>query len=289
MAASYPSSVKSFTTKVDGAGNTISASHVNDLQAEVTAMEGGLINGVAHTIRPTTDNTYDSGDSTHSWRDLFLTRNLTHLGFAGVGAILKSNASKQIVEQALTNGQVMIGSTAAAPVAATITGGSGISVTNAAGSITIATTAGLILLKEGSGTDTGAGAVNVDAYAMASGLTAKDSLLIEFVCESVTQATAGIGIYNSTDAVTLQSALGSLAAGAVYQSTIKVTPRQGSLVAISSLVRGTDTTPTAHDEIKLTTFSTNWTGAWTIALRHTGVTAGGTFKYEWKVYRMCGQ
>ena len=41
-----------------------------------------------------------------------------------------------------TNGQILIGSTGAAPVASTITAGSNITVTNGAGSITIASTGG---------------------------------------------------------------------------------------------------------------------------------------------------
>lgn len=46
MAASYPTSAKVFTTKSDGAGNTILAAHVNDLQLEVTAVEQDLIAGL---------------------------------------------------------------------------------------------------------------------------------------------------------------------------------------------------------------------------------------------------
>lgn len=46
MPASYPSSAKSFTTKNNGAGNIIDASHINDLQAEVTAVENDLIGGL---------------------------------------------------------------------------------------------------------------------------------------------------------------------------------------------------------------------------------------------------
>lgn len=46
MPASYPSSAKIFTTKSDGPGNTILAAHVNDLQAEVTAIEQDLIAGL---------------------------------------------------------------------------------------------------------------------------------------------------------------------------------------------------------------------------------------------------
>src|SRR6185436_10784600 len=45
--ASYPTAVASFTTKLDGAGNTIQAAHVNDLQAEVVAIEAGLLTGTA--------------------------------------------------------------------------------------------------------------------------------------------------------------------------------------------------------------------------------------------------
>lgn len=46
MPASYPSSAKAFTTKVDGPGNTILAAHINDLQNEVTAVEQDLIAGL---------------------------------------------------------------------------------------------------------------------------------------------------------------------------------------------------------------------------------------------------
>lgn len=43
MAASFPSGVKSFTTKL--AGDTIQASHVNDVQDEITAIETALVGG----------------------------------------------------------------------------------------------------------------------------------------------------------------------------------------------------------------------------------------------------
>lgn len=44
MPASYPTSAKTFTTKSNG--GTIDASHVNDLQLEVTAIETDLIAGL---------------------------------------------------------------------------------------------------------------------------------------------------------------------------------------------------------------------------------------------------
>lgn len=46
-------------------------------------------------------------------------------------------ASNGLSSQLLTNGQVLIGSTSAAPVASTLTAGTGISITNGAGSITL--------------------------------------------------------------------------------------------------------------------------------------------------------
>lgn len=61
--------------------------------------------------------------------------------------VLVSTAANAIGEAAaLTNGQVLIGSTGAAPVGAAITAGTNITVTNAAGSITIAATGGSSVL-----------------------------------------------------------------------------------------------------------------------------------------------
>jgi hypothetical protein len=52
--------------------------------------------------------------------------------------ILIGGASNAITSLALTNGQLAIGSTGANPTAATITAGTGVTITNGAGSITIA-------------------------------------------------------------------------------------------------------------------------------------------------------
>jgi len=71
------------------------------------------------------------------------------VGNGGTGAstltqdgILLGAGTSAITAATLTDGQILIGDTGAAPVAATLTAGSGISVTNAAGSITIAATGG---------------------------------------------------------------------------------------------------------------------------------------------------
>lgn len=72
MAASYPSSIKTFVTRVDGAGNIIFAAHMNDVQDEINAIETGLINGVQHVLRPDSSaNNRDIGLTTARFRDLF--------------------------------------------------------------------------------------------------------------------------------------------------------------------------------------------------------------------------
>jgi hypothetical protein len=48
MSASYPGSAKTFTTK--STNDVIQASHINDLQDEVTAVETALLTGLAHLL-----------------------------------------------------------------------------------------------------------------------------------------------------------------------------------------------------------------------------------------------
>jgi hypothetical protein len=86
MAASYPTSAKTFTTKATN--DSIEASHVNDLQDEVTAVETALIDTLQHGLK-FTDATYDIGASGATRpRDLFLSRNLVVGGtIAPVGAL----------------------------------------------------------------------------------------------------------------------------------------------------------------------------------------------------------
>lgn len=72
--------------------------------------------------------------------------------------VLSQGASNQ-TGLALTDGQIPIGSTGIDPVAATLTAGSGVSITNAAGSITVSATGGGLTWSTVSGT-TQAAAIN---------------------------------------------------------------------------------------------------------------------------------
>lgn len=75
QSATYPAGVVSFTTKT--AGQTIQSAHINTIQAEITAVENALLNGLAHIVKPLTDATYDLGTVAARWRDGFFSRNVT--------------------------------------------------------------------------------------------------------------------------------------------------------------------------------------------------------------------
>jgi hypothetical protein len=65
MAASYPGSVKTFTTR--STGQSIEAQHMNDVQDEVAAVESSLLNGFTHTVLPFSHATYKIGTALYQW------------------------------------------------------------------------------------------------------------------------------------------------------------------------------------------------------------------------------
>lgn len=95
---------------------------------------------------------------------------VTGLATANSSALVTSLTGVPTWLGPLTDGQVIIGSTAAIPVAATLTAGTGISITNAAGSVTIAVSGGGFGVVPIAGT-TQAAAVNTVYLAMNAGQT----------------------------------------------------------------------------------------------------------------------
>jgi hypothetical protein len=68
----------------------------------------------------------------------------TNSGLTAHGIVIAEGSGAFVASAALTNGQLLIGSTGLDPVAATLTAGSGISITNSAGGITIAASGGVV-------------------------------------------------------------------------------------------------------------------------------------------------
>lgn len=67
MSASYPTSVVSLSTKIDGPGHTIAAAHMNAVQDEIVAIEDALKNGLAHDLTPSVAGADDLGTSALPW------------------------------------------------------------------------------------------------------------------------------------------------------------------------------------------------------------------------------
>lgn len=80
------------------------------------------------------------------------TNTVTGLATANSAILVTSSSGVPAYSGTMTNGQLIIGSTGATPTAATLTAGSGIKITNAAASITIASTTGGLSWSTVSGT-----------------------------------------------------------------------------------------------------------------------------------------
>jgi len=149
----------------------------------------------------------------------------------------------------------------------------------------------MTLLKANSGTSTAAGATEVDTQAI-SGLTAKDTLVFYYNVRSVTQATADVSIFSSTNGTHIARAL---AGGAIPANGTVIgngTLRQAQDAATSYngfTIDGELSAAAATVDIRRATSMTAWTGSWTIALRHGGVTSGGTLQWSWALYKVAGQ
>lgn len=146
----------------------------------------------------------------------------------GTGANLTPTASAIVVTNSsntstyttpMTNGQVVIGSTGATPAAATLTAGTGISITNGAGSITIASTGG------------------VNSWAGVAGTTQAAAINTGYVIQNASQTTVTLPTTAALGSVVSVMGLGAggwiLAAGAgqTIQLGASATSTAGSLTS----------------------------------------------------------
>lgn len=111
------------------------------------ASNNGLATGVMVSVGTTVGNIPSYNDTTGTINNGYGTSNPIPATFGGTGvasptanSILVTNGASAMTPVHLNDGQVLIGSTAGAPAASTLTAGTGIAIVNAANSITIATT-----------------------------------------------------------------------------------------------------------------------------------------------------
>lgn len=112
--ADYPTSAKTYSTKT--LGQTIAASHMSDVQDEITAIEQALLNGLAHDLK-FTDATYDIGKSGATRpRDGFFSRNFT------IGADLTVGDDLAVTDDATIGGDLAVTGTLSAGVSTLASG-----------------------------------------------------------------------------------------------------------------------------------------------------------------------
>ena len=144
------------------------------------------------------------------------------------------------------------------------------------------------LLKSGSGTSASTNPVNLDTVAI-SGLTSLDTLKIFYTVEAVDQTLIDeIVLYNDTDSLVLLDEIGqSAGAGGFHEATLR--QLQSSVKRVFAMkYYAAGTADDIFGETQDLTFTTDWTGSWTLALRNTGLDAG-SFTWSWAVYKIAGQ
>lgn len=154
----------------------------------------------------------------------------------------------------------------------------------------------MVLLKANSGTNTTTSANNLDTVDI-GGLTKYDTLKIFVNVSAVTQNGGSLTLYNSTDAKNLLSLVnGTVLNTDTVISNAEIGQDQQSDINITSIcMTNLINTATGSDlysgyvNAKGIAVTTPWTGSWTLALRHGGVTSGGTIRWMWKVYKLLGQ
>jgi len=108
MAASYPTAVKSFTSK--SAGDTIQPAHINDLQDEVAAIEGGLLSGTAplNSSRSTLASLSVTGNSTLAALTAGAST-LASLSVTGACTLASAQIAKSTVADLVVSGGLTVG------------------------------------------------------------------------------------------------------------------------------------------------------------------------------------
>lgn len=150
------------------------------------------------------------------------------------------------------------------------------------------------LLKSGSGTSTTTTNHLLDSVAI-TGLDVLDTLVAYITVSAITAAGGVTHLRNDTDAIILASPNATPALGESQTIKMIIRPEQQSASVVASMsITGKGTTGAEADVAGTinwrspATLATAWTGAWTLALRNSGITATGTLRWSWSVYKIKG-
>lgn len=195
----------------------------------------------------------------------------------------------------LTQHGVLVGGGAAAGPVALAVGATGQYLAGSTGADpTWQSSSGLgayVKLKSGSGTSVATGATDVDTYALASQLTANDTLIFLYTIEQTTNNVVTPRIRNTTDNVTILDLGAGLGLAAGHTMTGHVTVRQGQSAATVVLAQQSAFDGSGSGNYVFgnkATFSTVWTGAWTFGFGFASQSGPGTFAYSYSLFRVIG-
>ena len=141
-----------------------------------------------------------------------------------------------------------------------------------------------------SGTTTNTSVNNIDTFAI-SGLTAKDALFVLLTFGAASGRFDNPRMYNSTDSITISQSdrLSTDGYGTITVAWIIRQRQTANTAIIGTILQQAD--PTGSEfTMKNTgsTFTTAWTGSWTLALRGL-MGSAGTGDWSWAVYKLNGQ
>lgn len=260
MSASYPTAVKTFATRNNG--DTIQASHIDDLQDEVTAIESGLLNGSAPISASNAA--------------------FAHLSVTGDSTLVSSTLKIGAVPYVFPSS----GGSTGQVLTCVSTSGSSMSLEWRSPSFS----GGLTFLHSANGTDVSAGATTVDSFTI-NGLTVNDSIEVVYTLEASSQTVSATFLTHATDGVNLVSVTSgnAISANAAIQGCAILRQRQNASTTLACIANGQILGGGRSDTSASVGITTSWLGTWALALRHSGVTAGGTLRWAWTAHKRAGQ
>lgn len=275
--ASFPVSVKAFTTKNDGPGNTILAAHINDLQSEVTAVETNLLGG-------STNQVYIGSSPA---------------GFSSEASLHRLNSSQLSISGASTLGTVQAGAStvttlsAGASTLATLQVGNSTITGNLTVSGTI-TNAGIPALLLGSTFATASTSIVDLSTVTITGLTQLDTVEVFYSVQASTVAINNFRLRNKTDGVTVvdlndQSGLGDFTAGRRGMGAVVMRQSVFGSTAVEVMNSMQTSANTRINTGQGASYTTAWTGSVEYAIQGACSTTLGNLRGSWGVYVRKGQ